>query len=140
MIETWVQIQCEMASQFKKSQTAVSTTERYFTLSVVYLIVECTARQHKIQKNSQVVVGWLGCKWSKRSVLQLLSKTKRSRTIIFIYFWMLHNGHFIFSLNLNNYGHQQHHFMSSHIWYKKMDKNRKACYCWCFIPFSKKCI
>ena len=26
-------------SQFKKSQTAVSTTERYFTLSVVCLIV-----------------------------------------------------------------------------------------------------
>ena len=33
------------ASQFKKYLTAVSTTERYFTLSVVYLIVECTRRQ-----------------------------------------------------------------------------------------------
>ena len=30
------------ASQFKMSQTAVSTTERHFTLSVVCLIVECT--------------------------------------------------------------------------------------------------
>ena len=35
------------ASWFKKSQSAVSTTERYFTLSVVCLIVECTKRQHK---------------------------------------------------------------------------------------------
>ena len=30
------------ASSFKKSQTAVSTTKRYFTLSVVCLIVEST--------------------------------------------------------------------------------------------------
>ena len=35
------------ASQFKKSQTAVSITERHFTLSVVCLIVECTWRQRK---------------------------------------------------------------------------------------------
>ena len=34
-------------TKFKKVQTAVSTTERYFTLSVVCLIVECTRRQHK---------------------------------------------------------------------------------------------
>ena len=34
-------------AHFKKSQTAVSTTERYFTLSVVCLIVECTRRQRK---------------------------------------------------------------------------------------------
>ena len=33
--------------QFKKSQTALLTTERYFTLSVVCLIVECTWRQRK---------------------------------------------------------------------------------------------
>ena len=30
-----------------KSQTAVLTTERYFTFSMVCLIVECTRRQHK---------------------------------------------------------------------------------------------
>ena len=35
------------ASQFKNSQTAVSTIERHFTLSVVSLIVECTKRQRK---------------------------------------------------------------------------------------------
>ena len=35
------------ASHIKKSQTAMSTTERYFTLSVVSLEVECTRRQRK---------------------------------------------------------------------------------------------
>ena len=35
------------ASQFKKSQTAVSTTERYFTHSAVCLIVECARRHRK---------------------------------------------------------------------------------------------
>ena len=35
----------KLASQFKKSQTTVSTAERYFTLSVVCLRVECTRRQ-----------------------------------------------------------------------------------------------
>ena len=33
------------ASKFRKFQTALSTTERYLTLSVVCLIVECTKRQ-----------------------------------------------------------------------------------------------
>ena len=63
------------SSQFKKSQPAVSTTESYFTLSVVCLIVEYTGRQRKgnsKQKNIQIVVGRLGWKWIKRSVLQLL--------------------------------------------------------------------
>ena len=35
------------ASQFKTSQTAESNTERYFTLSVVCLIVESTRRHRK---------------------------------------------------------------------------------------------
>ena len=35
------------ASQFKKSKTPVSAAERYFTLSVVCLIVESTRRQRK---------------------------------------------------------------------------------------------
>ena len=61
----------------KKSQTAVSTTEHYFPLSVVCLIVECILQQ----KNIQIVVGQLGWKWIKMSVLQLLLfKQKRSRT------------------------------------------------------------
>ena len=29
------------ASQYKKTETSVSTVERYFTLSVVGLVVEC---------------------------------------------------------------------------------------------------
>ena len=49
------------ASQFKKSQTAVSTTELYFPLSVVCLIVECT--------DGSVRVGRLRWKWIERSVL-----------------------------------------------------------------------
>ena len=65
MLETRVWITCEAASQFKKPQTAVSTTERYFPLSVVCLIVECTWRQRKgnYKKNIQIVVGCLGWKW-----------------------------------------------------------------------------
>ena len=55
------------ASQFKKFQTAVSTTEHYFTLSVICLIVECSRRQHKSNSNNiQIVVGWLGWNGSKR--------------------------------------------------------------------------
>ena len=58
------------AYQFKKSQTAVSTTERHFTLSVVCLIVECTKDRVRVtKKNIQIVVGRHG--W--RSVLQDLS-------------------------------------------------------------------
>ena len=42
---------CEAAVPvLKKSQTAVSPTERYFTLSVVCHIVECTRRQRKGNK------------------------------------------------------------------------------------------
>ena len=47
MLEIWVRIPCEAGVQFKKSQTAVSTTERYFTLSLLCLIVECTRRERK---------------------------------------------------------------------------------------------
>ena len=67
------------ASQFIKSQTAVSTTEHYFLRSVVCLIVECTWRQRKgnWKKNFQIVVGWLGWKWIERSVLQLLLLTQK---------------------------------------------------------------
>ena len=72
MIGTWVRIPCEAASQFKKSQTGVSTTERYFTLSVVCLILDYTRRQHRVTKNIQIVVGRLGYKWIERSVLLLL--------------------------------------------------------------------
>ena len=61
------------ASQFKKSQTAESTTERYFTLSVICLIVEYTKDSARVtKKNIQIVVGRLGWKWIDRSVLQLL--------------------------------------------------------------------
>ena len=39
---------CEKrASIFKKFQTAVSTTKRYFTLLVACLIIECTRRHRK---------------------------------------------------------------------------------------------
>ena len=63
----------KQASQFKKSQTAVSTTERHFILSVVCLIVECTKDSIRVtKKNIQIVVGWLGQKWIERSILKLL--------------------------------------------------------------------
>ena len=54
--------------------TAVSITQRYFTLSVVCLIVECAWIQRKGNwKNSiQIAEGRLGWKWIERSVLQLL--------------------------------------------------------------------
>ena len=58
------------ASQFKKSQTAVSTIERHFTLFVLYLIVERTKDSIRVTKKTiQIVVGWLGWKWIERSVL-----------------------------------------------------------------------
>ena len=66
MLGTWVRIPCEVASQFKKSQTAVSTTERYLTLYVVCLILVCTRIQRKgnSKKNIQIVAGRLiGWKW-----------------------------------------------------------------------------
>ena len=60
------------ASQLK-SQTAVSTAEGYFPLSVVCLIVEYAMRQHKGNlKNIQIVVGPLGWKWIERPVRQLI--------------------------------------------------------------------
>ena len=60
-------------SQFKRSQTAVSTTERYFTLSVVCLRLECTRRQRKGNSkkySDSCRTAWL--KWIETSVLQLL--------------------------------------------------------------------
>ena len=58
------------ASQFKKSQTALSTTERHFTLSVVCLIVECTKDSVRVtKKNIQILVGQLGWKWIERPLL-----------------------------------------------------------------------
>ena len=51
MLETYgFESRVKRASQFKKFQTAVSTTERYFTLSVVCLMVECIRRQRKFNK------------------------------------------------------------------------------------------
>ena len=73
MLETWFESRVKRASQFKKSQTAVSTTERHFTLSVVCLIAECTKDSLEVTKeNIQIVVGRRGWKWIERSVLQLL--------------------------------------------------------------------
>ena len=46
-IEAWVESRVNRASQFKKSQTAVSTTELYFTLYMVSHIVDCSRRQRK---------------------------------------------------------------------------------------------
>ena len=40
----------KQASQFKKSQTAVSTTERHVTLSVGCFIVECTKDSVRVTK------------------------------------------------------------------------------------------
>ena len=74
------------ASQFKKSQTAVSTTECNFTLSVVCLIVECTKDSVRVTKKTiQIVVGRLGWKWIERSVVQLpLLKQKEVELLLFI--------------------------------------------------------
>ena len=48
MVELWpVESRVKRASQFIKSQTTVSTIERYFTLSVVCLIVVCARKQSK---------------------------------------------------------------------------------------------
>ena len=70
MLETWVRSRVKRASQFKKSHTAVSTTERHFTLSVVCLIEECTKDSVRVtKKNIQIVVGRLGYKWIEKSVL-----------------------------------------------------------------------
>ena len=73
MLEPGFQSRVKRASQFKKSQTGVSATERHFTLSVVCLIVECNKDRIRVtEKNIQIVVGRLGWKWIERSVLQLL--------------------------------------------------------------------
>ena len=73
MLETWVRIPCEAGVPVRKFQTAVSTTERHFTISVVCLIVECGNDNVKLtKKNIQIVVGRLGRKGIERSLLQLL--------------------------------------------------------------------
>ena len=74
------------ASLFKKSQTSVSTNERYMTLSVVCLIVECTRRQLKgnsiKHSDSCRRLGW---KWIEGSVQQLfLPKLKN-----YNYYWTI---------------------------------------------------
>ena len=72
--------------QFKKSQTAVSTTKRHFTLSVVCLIVECTKDSVRVtKKNIQIVVGRLGWKWIERSVLKLLLLKQKELELLLIF-------------------------------------------------------
>ena len=87
MLETWVQIPCEAGVKvLKKSQTAVSTTERYFTISVVCHIVECTRRQRKgNKKNIPIVLGRLARKWNEMSVLHLLLLKQKEVEQLFIY-------------------------------------------------------
>ena len=66
MLEIRVRIPCEACVPVQKFQTSVSTTECYFTLSVVCLIVECSRRQRKgNSKNIEIVVGRLGWNGSK---------------------------------------------------------------------------
>ena len=90
----------DLASQFKKSQTAVSTTEHHFTLSVVCLIVECTKDSVRVTKKSiQIVVGRLGWKWIGRSVLQLLLLKHKEVEILFYLFHVL----FIWCCVRNNF-------------------------------------
>ena len=61
MLETWVRIPCETGSQFKKSQTAMSSTEPYFSLSVVCILVECTKDSVRgLKKNIQKWIEWCG--------------------------------------------------------------------------------
>ena len=67
------------------SQTAVSTTERQFTLSVVCLIVECTKDSVRVtKKNIQIVVGRIGWKWIERSVLQLLLLKQKEAELLLL--------------------------------------------------------
>ena len=69
------------------NKTAVSTTERYFTLSVVCLIVECTKDSVRvIKKIIQIVVGRLGWKWTERSVLQLLLLKQKEVELLLLYY------------------------------------------------------
>ena len=76
----------KQASQFKKSQTAVSTTERYFTLYVVCFIVYCTRRQCKGDSKKIHVpdtrCGLAGNGLKGLSYNYYFLKAKRSRTII----------------------------------------------------------
>ena len=85
------------ASQFKKSQTAVPTTERIFTLSVVCLIVECTKDRVRVtKKNIQIVIGRLGWKWIERSVLQqLLLKQKEVELLLLLLLFCSRSGKYI---------------------------------------------
>ena len=80
------------ASLFKKSQAAVSTTERHFTLSVVCLIVECTKDSISVNKKKtfRYLFGW---KWIERSVLQLLHLKQKDVELLLLYiyssqFWL----------------------------------------------------
>ena len=76
----------KQASQFEKSQTTVSTTKRYFTLSVICLLVECIEDSVKVtKKNIQIVVGRLGWKWVERSVFQLLLLIQEEVKLLLFY-------------------------------------------------------
>ena len=65
---------------------AGSTTERYFTLSVVCLLVKCTRRQHigNPQKNIKIVVFRLGWKRIERSILQLVLLKQKEVELLFV--------------------------------------------------------
>ena len=58
MLEPGFESRVMRASLFKKSQTAVSTTERHFTLSVVCLIVECTKDSLRVTKKKHSDSCW----------------------------------------------------------------------------------
>ena len=83
-------------SQFKKSQTAVSTSERHFTLSVVCLIVECSKDSVRVTKKIiQIVVGRLGWKWIERSVhnYDFLNKQTKKEAELLMQFLFLPPDH-----------------------------------------------
>ena len=85
------------ASKFKKSRTAVSTTERHFTFSVVCLIVECTKDSIRVtKKNIQLVVGRLGWKWIERSALQLLLLKQKEVELLLTITLLLASGNSMF--------------------------------------------
>ena len=88
VLEPGFESRVKWASWFKKSQTAVSTTERYFTLSVVCHIVECTKMGFQLgvtKNNIQIVVVRFGWKCDKRSVIKvLLLKQKEVELLLYM--------------------------------------------------------
>ena len=88
MPEARDRIPCEAGVPVEMSHTAVSTTEHYFTHSVMCLIVECTRRQRKGNQKKQIQIfeGRHGFKWIKRSVpLQYYTINKKNYYYYFIY-------------------------------------------------------